>query len=147
MKRFALTLALALFSLFAAAPSLHAEEGFRPLFNGKDLTGWEGNPELWTVEEGFITGKTNGPEHLAYNQFLIWRGGTLKNFELRVTARTTGNNTGIQYRSKELTDVGPWSIGGYQCDIHPAAPNNAMLYDERGGGIGAQMVGLGAIGL
>ena len=114
MKRFAITLALALFSLFAAAPSLHAEEGFRPLFNGKDLTGWEGNPELWSIEEGFITGKTNGPEHLAYNQFLIWRGGTLKNFELRVTARTTGNNTGIQYRSKELTDVGPWSIGGYQ---------------------------------
>ncbi|MBA4018419.1 MAG: heme-binding protein [Pirellula sp.] len=138
MKRFALSLALALFSLIVAAQTLHAEDGFRPLFNGKDLTGWEGNPELWSVEEGAITGKTNGPEHLAYNQFLIWRGGTLKNFELRVTARVTGNNTGLQYRSKELTDVGPWSIGGYQCDIHPAAPNNAMLYDERGRGIVAQ---------
>ncbi|MGC3966039.1 MAG: DUF1080 domain-containing protein [Pirellulales bacterium] len=53
-------------------------------------------------------------------------------------ARVTGNNTGIQYRSQELTDVGRWSIGGYQCDIHPAAPNNAMLYHERGRGIVAQ---------
>jgi putative heme-binding domain-containing protein len=137
MNRSLLALALAISSLFATAP-LHAEDGFRPLFNGKDLTGWDGNPELWSVEEGAITGKTNGPEHLAYNQFLIWRGGTLKNFELRAKIRVTGNNTGIQYRSKELAEVGRWSIGGYQCDVHPAAPNNAMLYDERGRGIVAQ---------
>lgn len=126
-----LTLALGAFGLSAA----HAQEGFRPLFNGKDLTGWEGNPELWTVEDGCITGKTTGPEQLAYNQFLIWRGGEVKNFELRVQVKVTGNNTGIQYRSKELTEVGKWSIGGYQCDIHPAAPNNAMVYEERGRGI------------
>jgi putative heme-binding domain-containing protein len=128
----------ALLIVLIAVLPVQAEEGFRPLFNGKDLAGWDGNPELWSIEDGCITGKTKGPEHLAYNQFLIWRGGILKNFELRVTARVTGNNTGIQYRSKELPEVGKWSIGGYQCDIHPAAPNNAMLYEERGRGIVAQ---------
>ena len=113
------------------------DEGeFQSLFNGKDLTGWDGNPELWSVENGVITGKTNGPDHLSYNQFLIWRGGRLKNFELRVTARVKGeNNSGIQYRSKELPEIGKWSVGGYQCDMHSNPPYNAMIYHERGRGI------------
>ncbi|MFZ2279412.1 MAG: family 16 glycoside hydrolase [Prosthecobacter sp.] len=119
--------------LFASFAS--AQDGFKPLFNGKDLTGWDGNPELWSVEDGCITGKTTGPEQLAYNQFLIWRGGKVKNFELHAKIKETGNNTGIQYRSKELPENGKWSIGGYQCDIHPATPNNAMVYEERGRGI------------
>jgi len=112
---------------------LHAQE--RSLFNGKDLSGWDGNPELWSVKDGVITGITKADEPLPYNQFLIWRGGSVKNFELRVTLRQTGNNSGIQYRSRELAEVGKWSIGGYQCDVHPSPVNNAMLYDERGRGI------------
>ena len=128
-----------LFAVFLTSLPSFAEEGFTDLFNGKDLSGWDGNPELWSVEDGAITGKTKGPEHLAYNQFLIWRGGTLKNFELRVKVKVIGdNNSGVQYRSKELPENGPWSIGGYQCDVHPAAPNNAMVYHERGRGIVAQ---------
>lgn len=119
-----------LFTSFASA-----QDGFKPLFNGKDLTGWDGNPELWSVEDGCITGKTTGPEQLSYNQFLIWRGGKVKNFELHAKIKESGNNTGIQYRSKELPENGKWSIGGYQCDIHPAHPNNAMVYEERGRGI------------
>ena len=115
---------------------LQAQE--RSLFNGKDLSGWDGNPELWSVQNGAITGITKADEPLPYNQFLIWRGGKVKNFELRVMLRQTGNNSGIQYRSRELTEVGKWSIGGYQCDIHPTPANNAMLYDERGRGIVAQ---------
>ena len=117
--------------------SLHAQE-FKSLFNGKDLTGWDGNPELWSVEDGVITGRTNGPEHLDYNQFLIWRGGELKNFELKAKLRTEGNNSGIQYRSKELPENGKWSVGGYQCDVHPKPENNAMIYHERGRGIVVQ---------
>ncbi len=118
--------------------SLCAQEGFRPLFNGKDLTGWDGNPELWSVQDGCITGKTTGPDQLKYNQFIIWRGGVLKNFELHAKIKVTASNTGIQYRSKELPAVGAWAIGGYQCDVHPAALNNAMVYEERGRGIVAQ---------
>lgn len=122
-------------SLLSLAPLRAADESFRPLFNGKDLSGWDGNPALWTVEDGCITGKTQGPETLAYNQFLIWRGGVVKNFELHAKIKETGNNTGIQYRSKELPEVGKWSVGGYQCDIHPAPANNGMVYEERARGI------------
>ena len=107
----------------------------KSLFNGKDLSGWDGNPELWSVRDSVITGVTKADEPLPYNQFLIWRGGVVKNFELRMMVRQSGNNSGVQYRSKELPDVGKWSVGGYQCDIHPVAANNAMLYDERGRGI------------
>ena len=61
---------------------------------------------------GAIVGTTTGPDHLAYNQFLSWRGGAVKNFELRARIKQSGNNSGIQYRSKELPEVGKWSIGG-----------------------------------
>jgi hypothetical protein len=42
----------------------------RDLFNGKDLSGWDGNPELWSVKDGVLVGQTTGSEQLKYNQFL-----------------------------------------------------------------------------
>ena len=72
MKRHLLiTLSGLLLSLTATHAQV-APDGFRPLFNGKDLTGWDGNPALWSVEDGCITGKTAGPQTLTYDQFLIW---------------------------------------------------------------------------
>jgi hypothetical protein len=135
MNRF--TNSLAPFALVCSLAFLASAQD-RQLFNGKDLTGWEGNPKSWSVKEGTIVGVTTNEEPLPYNQFLIWRGGTVKNFELSAKVRQSGNNSGLQYRAKQLKDVGPWSIGGYQCDIHPEPANNAMLYDERGRGIVCQ---------
>lgn len=129
LKLHAFVLTLALAAAFASA----AEE--RQLFNGKDLSGWEGNPQSWSVQDGYITGVTTDDAPLPHNQFLTWTGGTVKNFELRAVMRQTGNNSGIQYRSKRLEDVGPWAITGYQCDVHPTPANNAMMYDEKGRGI------------
>ncbi len=132
-----------------AAPAL-AEEGFVSLFNGKDLSGWDGNPELWSVQDGAITGKTKGPDHLKYNQFIIWTGGKVSDFELRLKFRLIGNsNSGVQYRSQRLKDAGDWVVGGYQADIHPKPEYTGMLYDERGRGILAlrgQKVVVGADG-
>ncbi|MCB1098585.1 MAG: DUF1080 domain-containing protein [Verrucomicrobiae bacterium] len=136
MKQAPLVIFLA--ALAVTSASGQNPEGFRSLFNGTDLSGWDGNPELWSVEDGAITGITTGPEQLGYNQFLIWRGGEVKNFELRARIRQSGNNSGIQYRSKELPENGKWSIGGYQCDLHPTTANNAMLYEERARGIVVQ---------
>ncbi|MCX6889852.1 MAG: DUF1080 domain-containing protein [Verrucomicrobia bacterium] len=126
--------ALLAFLLVALAP-LSAQDGFKPIFDGKSLAGWDGNPDLWSVEDGCLTGKTKGPDHLAYNQFLVWRGGVLKNFELRAKIKCSASNSGIQYRSKELAEVGKWVIGGYQCDVHPSAAYNGMIYEERARGI------------
>jgi Domain of Unknown Function (DUF1080) len=126
--------ALLALSLFVSVVS--AQDDFTPLFNGKDLSGWEGDPSLWKVVDGTIVGTCTGPDHMANNSFLIWRAGKVKNFELRATVRVIGdNNSGIQYRSKELPEVAPWVITGYQCDIHPATEHTGMTYEERGRGI------------
>ncbi|MBM3888398.1 MAG: DUF1080 domain-containing protein [Verrucomicrobia bacterium] len=123
----------------AAAMTVKADDaGFVSLFNGKDLNGWEGDADLWCVQDGAITGKTTAEKKVPFNKFIIWRGGTVKNFELRVVLKQAGNNSGIQYRSRERKEVGPFSVGGYQCDIHPSPAYNAMLYDERGRGIVCQ---------
>lgn len=110
------------------------KDGFTSLFNGKDLSGWKGDSELWSVEDGTITGKTRGKDHLKYNKFLIWNGKAA-DFELRAKFRLEGsNNSGIQYRSK-AADKGENVLIGYQADIHSKDVHTAMLYDEKGRGI------------
>jgi arylsulfatase A-like enzyme len=109
------------------------EPGFRPIFNGYDLTTWEGAPELWRVENGAIVGETTRDNQLEANTFLVWRGAQPANFELRLRFRVVGdNNSGVQYRSKSLPERGEWAIGGYQADLHPAADLLGMVYEEQG---------------
>jgi hypothetical protein len=128
-------LLILLSSLSLVSASL-AQDGFTSLFNGKDLTGWDGDPKLWKVEDGLVTGVCSGPGSPENNTFLIWRGGKLKDFELQATVRVTGdNNSGIQYRSRPLPEAGPWGITGYQIDIHPAIEHTGMTYEEKGRGI------------
>jgi hypothetical protein len=122
--------------LTLAISSFAAESDAVPLFNGRDLTGWDGDPKLLKVENGLVTGTNPAPEAMANNSFLIWRGGKVNDFELRATIRVIGdNNSGIQYRSRELPEVAPWVITGYQCDIHPAIEHTGMTYEEKGRGI------------
>ena len=100
---------LAATSSFLILVSSFAAEGDAvPLFNGQDLTGWDGDPKLWKVENGIVIGTNPAPEAMANNSFLIWRGGKVKDFELCATVRVIGdNNSGIQYRSRELPEVTP----------------------------------------
>jgi 3-keto-disaccharide hydrolase len=107
-------------------------EGFQAIFNGKDLTGWEGSADNWSVKDGCLTGVTDGS--LKYNRFIIWRGGTVRNFELRVQVKVTPDgNSGLNYRSKHRPDLGNGVVTGYQCDVVAArADYNGMLYEERG---------------
>jgi putative heme-binding domain-containing protein len=129
---------LSLLFVLVSVPAFAAEDGFVSLFNGKDLSGWTGDTSLWSVEDGAITGKTNGPDHLAYNKFLIW-DGVAGDFELRCEFRLEGdNNSGVQYRSKHEKDRGDWVVAGYQADIHANPAYLGMLYDEKGRGIIAQ---------
>lgn len=122
--------------LITGTPVSAEEEGFRSLFNGQDLEGWKGDPKLWKVEGGIVIGTCEGPEHFPDNTFLIWQGGKVKDFEFVATMRVVGdNNSGIQYRSRMLPEVGPFAIGGYQCDVHPAIEHTGMTYEEKGRGI------------
>ncbi len=104
-----------------------AEPNFERIFDGKTLQGWAGDPKLWSVQEGAITGVTTDKERLPYNKFLIWEG-EVANFELRAKVRLIGNsNSGIQYRSVHLKDAGEYVVGGYQFDIHPKAEYTGMF--------------------
>ena len=102
----AITPLLCLVSITALA--IAAEDDWTPLFNGKDLTGWEGNKDLWSVEDGCITGRTPAnPEKpaesvLTHNTFLVWKAGTVKDFELTFEYRLEKGNSGVQYRTHEL---------------------------------------------
>lgn len=115
------------------------DDRFKELFNGRDLTGWDGDEKIWRVEDGLLTGQTQTDKDIAANTFAIWKGGEVGDFELKAVFRLEGdNNSGIQYRSQMKPDAGPHAVIGYQADIHPAANWVGMLYDEGGRGIVAE---------
>ena len=114
-------------------------EGMQTIFNGKDLTGWDGDPRLWSVRDGAIHGETTDENRANGNTFLIWKDGKTKDFDLRLSFRCTAtNNSGIQYRSKHITEEtprNPWVVRGYQHEIRNEIklPSVAgFIYDEGG---------------
>jgi len=110
------------------------EPGFVPIFDGKSLQKWDGNPDFWRVEEGAITGQTTKENPTKGNTFIIWRGGEVGDFELKLEYRIVGGNSGIQYRSFEVEDD-PWVVGGYQGDFEAGDRYSGILYGERFRGI------------
>jgi hypothetical protein len=98
------------------------EAGFTPLFNGKDLAGWEGDRTLWLAENGMIVGRSTGIKH---NDFLSTTR-TFGDFELRLSFHLVGGkgNSGIQFRSKKI----PGHVSGYQADM--GEKYWGCLYDE-----------------
>jgi hypothetical protein len=121
----------------AALPTAHAAEAKGNLFNGKDLTGWNGNPAFWSVQDGTITGKTTKENPTRGNTFLIYTNGDVSDFELTLSYKIVGGNSGIQYRSK-VTDPKNWVVGGYQGDFEAGKTFSGILYEERGRGILAE---------
>lgn len=134
----------ALAAAVALVIAAEKDDGFVDLFNGKDLTGWEGRKNHWSVEDGAITGRTTKENPAKGNNFLIWKGGTVDNFELHASFKILANNnsgfgnSGIQYRSKEAEGVGDYVVGGYQADFEAGTTYSGILYEERGRGILAQ---------
>ena len=115
-----------------ATPFIQAAE--KPIFNGQDLTGWEGNPELWSVKDGAITGTTTADKPTKGNTFLVWKGGDVSDFELTFKYRIEKGNSGVQYRSK-LIDPQSWVVSGYQADFEAGPKYSGILYEEKGRGI------------
>lgn len=140
-----LTLALVLSTLaFTETSTLRAQEvepGFKSLFNGKDLTGWAGRPQHWSVEDGAITGTTSKETPAQGNNFLVARDGdkdlVVADFELRCSFKFTGDwgNSGVQYRSVALPN---FVVHGYQADMEVGPSYTGILYEEGGRGILAQ---------
>src|SRR5688572_8654737 len=124
-----IALALALCPMLPGAE----EDGFKPIFDGKGLEGWDGDPKFWRVEDGAITGQTTKDNPTKSNTFIVWRdGATVDDFEIALEYRIVGGNSGIQYRSFEPEK---WVLGGYQADIDASGRFTGILYGERDRGI------------
>jgi putative heme-binding domain-containing protein len=126
-----------LLSRGAVAPQPPAQDtdGFVPIFDGKTLSHWEGDTTFWRAEAGSIIGESTPDRRVTRNSFLIWRGGTTRDFELKLEYRLSPNaNSGVQYRSVVLSDVGPWVMKGYQADLDGANQYSGQIYEERGRG-------------
>jgi hypothetical protein len=117
--------------------------GFNPIFDGTTLKGWDGDPDYWSVKDGALVGETTAEKALKENTFLIYRGSSPADFELKVEFRINSTNSGIQYRSVQLPQgtpsgngsiAGKWVLKGYQADIDIANTYTGMLYEERGRG-------------
>lgn len=140
---------LAFLSILLLASFTFAEDAPKPtappepkdmisLLNGKDLTGWEGDMRMWSYKDGIVRGETTKDIVAKGNTFLLWQGGVLKDFELRISFRIKSGNSGIQYRSKLVPPKenaeNKWVVGGYQAEVENTPGKVGFLYHERGRG-------------
>ncbi len=107
------------------------ESGFVSIFDGKTLSGWEGDSTYWKVDKGCILGEVTASTLLKRNSFLIWRGGIVANFEAKVDFKVSEDgNSGINYRSEELPGVFH-ALKGYQADLDGQNNYSGSNYEER----------------
>src|SRR4051794_23080764 len=111
-------------------------EGFIDLFNGKDLTYWEGYPGYWSVKDGAITGSETSAN--SKHTFLVLSASKASpakfadfeiHFSYRWTEKGKGGNSGLQFRSKIL-DEKSYKVGGYQADLDVNGQYDGGYYDE-----------------
>ncbi len=121
-------------TLSLSSPAAETESGFTSMFNGKDLTGWEGLPGAWGVVDGTITAESTPEKPCKNAHYLMWRGGKPGDFELRMDFRLQGpgGNSGIQFRSRELPN---WDTSGYQADIENGDQWTGCLFEHTRGGV------------
>lgn len=127
--------ALAAMTLLALAwtTTQGAEEtGFVSMFNGKDLTGWEGKPGGWWVEDGAITAESTKEKPCLKAHYLVWKGGEPADFIMRFQYKLVGGNSGIQFRSQTRPD---WDTWGYQADMEAGPQWTGCLFQHSRGGV------------
>lgn len=121
------------FSTAAVAQQAPVPAGFTSLFDGKTLDGWRGDPAIWSIRDGAITGGSDQP--IKANTFLI-SDQTYGDFEVRFKYRfmTEAGNSGFHFRSG-VANEDEYYLGGYQGNVVPrttAAERIGMLYEEIG---------------
>ena len=106
------------------------QKNMKPLFNGINFNGWEGDTlHTWHIEDSAIIG---GSLHdtVAHNYFLCTKE-SFTSFHLRLRFKLLGTegfiNSGIQFNAKRLSDP-PYEMTGYQADLGDGFWGS--LYDE-----------------
>lgn len=131
-----MNLRIAIAALCGLAIAARAEDGFTSLFNGKDLTGWDGLEGYWSVVDGAI--QCNETKATSKQSDLILVDSKdhpekYANFELRYSWRmvTPTGNSGVQIRGK-IDRPEMKHVGGYQADIDAGNNYTGIIYDEGG---------------
>jgi hypothetical protein len=120
------------------APVDGDEPGFEPIFDGRTLDRWEGDPKYWRVDDaGTLVGEITPATVVKSNTFIIWRGGQPRDFELKLDYRITPEgNSGINYRSvgvpDQVTPANKYALRGYQFDIDGRKRYVGNNYEEKG---------------
>ncbi len=132
-------------------------DGWVQIFDGKTLSGWDGRPDIWHVEDGALVGESS-PEHPSGTTNIIWGGGEPANFELKLEMKLEGSgaNGGVQYRSVRVAPKvdsltadlsleqrkhrqmeqalvfknAEWNVSGYQADFDFANKYTGQLYEQ-----------------
>jgi Domain of Unknown Function (DUF1080) len=122
---------LAFLALVLVLPTNAQNSGFIPLFNGRNLDGWDGDPAVWTVRDGILIGSSDG-HPIKQNTFLIYKQ-PYADFVLQADVKLRNHNSGIQFRSTVLPGPG-WVVTGYQADFSEAGEKSAWgnFYEEKG---------------
>ena len=96
-----------------------AESEWISLFNGTDLTGWEGDPGIWRVEDGCIVGKGACTDHPGYKSYLMNRSRVFTNFVFEAEFNMSSGNSGINYHCHDYDHEAKklYEVSGYQADI------------------------------
>jgi len=106
-------------------------EGFVSIFNGKDLTDWDGAPGWWYVEDGALTSQSTAEKPCKACNYLIWKGGKPSDFELLADFRlSAAANSGVQLRSEALAN---WDTSGYQADMTGDGALVGFVYHHKRG--------------
>ena len=120
-----------LFGAFARGRMPQNEQGFVPIFDGKTLNNWKGDPTYWKVEEGCLVGVVTPETLLKRNTFIIWQGKMPENFEIKVEYKVSSKgNSGINYRSEQVEGE-PYALRGYQADLNGPNEYTGSNYEER----------------
>jgi hypothetical protein len=85
------------------------------IFNGKDLSGWNGDFNWWTVEDGALTAESKADKLCEKSNYLVWTGGQPADFQFDCDFKLSQDgNSGIQIRSETRPDFDTY---GYQADM------------------------------
>lgn len=111
-------------------------DGWITLYNGKDLTGWEGLEGYWSVVDGAIQATETKEKSKQTNLILLCSKDNpekFANFELRYSWKmvTKDGNSGVQFRGK-IDNPKMLHVGGYQADIDAGNGYTGIIYDEGG---------------
>ncbi|MDR0869496.1 MAG: DUF1080 domain-containing protein [Planctomycetaceae bacterium] len=134
MKSFYALFAALFFSFcLTAAAEDKKDDGFVSLFNGKDLTNWEGLPDGWTVENGCIAGESTKEKPCKAAHYLYLKDQEPENFHFKIAFKLTGNgNSGVQIRSEKRPN---WDTYGYQADVDASGQWTGCLFHHKRGAV------------